>query len=124
MRRTGRTPRPSVSRRPGSRTVDWTGVGASRGTRTTARDMVDLLELIWTDHAEPAAACARVRAVMARQLTRRRIASTFRSPVRVAAKSGSLLGVIRNEVGVISYPDGGRHGAAAGAVAALRDERP
>lgn len=39
---------------------------------------------------------------MARQLTRYRIASGFRLPVQVAAKRGSLAGVIRNEIGVIS----------------------
>jgi beta-lactamase class A len=84
----------------------------ARGTRTTARDMVTLLRLIWTGRAGPAAACERVRAVMARQLTRHRIASGFRFPVQVAAKSGSLAGVIRNEIGVISYPDGCRYAAA------------
>ncbi|MGW2635381.1 serine hydrolase [Streptomyces sp. NPDC001348] len=84
----------------------------SQGTRTTPRDMVELLRLIWTDQAGPAAACERVRAVMTRQLTRHRIASGFRLPVRVAAKSGSLVGVIRNEVGVISCPDGSRYVAA------------
>jgi len=57
-------------------------------------------------------ACERVRAVMARQLTRHRIASGFRFPVQVAAKSGSLAGVIRNEIGVISCPDGCRYAAA------------
>ena len=83
-----------------------------RGSRTTPRDMVDLLRLIWSDRAGPAAACRRVRAVMARQLTRHRIASGFRRPVQVAAKSGSLVGVVRNEIGVISCPDGRRYAAA------------
>lgn len=55
-----------------------------RGSRTTPRDMVDLLRLIWSDQAGPAAACRRVRAVMARQLTRHRIASGFRRPAQVA----------------------------------------
>jgi len=54
----------------------------------------------------------RVRALMARQVTRHRIASGFRPPVKVAAKSGSLLGVVRNEIGVISYPDGRQYAAA------------
>ncbi|MGC0423415.1 beta-lactamase class A [Embleya sp. AB8] len=49
---------------------------------------------------------------MARQLTRHRIAAGFRPPVRVAAKSGSLVGVIRNEIGVITHPDGTHHAAA------------
>lgn len=83
-----------------------------RGSRTTPRDMVDLLRLIWSDQAGPAAACRRVRAVMARQLTRHRIASGFRRPVQGAAKSGSLVGVVRNEIGVISCPAGRRYAAA------------
>nr|WP_145489745.1 MULTISPECIES: serine hydrolase [Streptomyces] len=82
------------------------------GTRTTARDMVRLLRLLWSGQAGPAEACARVRAVMGRQLTRHRIASGFRTPVRVAAKSGGLAGIVRNEVGVVSYPDGRRYAAA------------
>jgi beta-lactamase class A len=49
---------------------------------------------------------------MAHQLTRHRIASAFRPPVRVAAKSGSLFGIVRNEIGVISFPDGRQYGAA------------
>jgi beta-lactamase class A len=83
-----------------------------KGTRTTPRDMATLLRLIWTDRAGLAAACARVRSVMGHQLTRHRIASGFRPPVQVAAKSGGLLGVVRNEIGVISYPDGRWYAAA------------
>ncbi|MEU6873361.1 serine hydrolase [Streptomyces sp. NPDC046751] len=83
-----------------------------QGTRTAPRDMVNLLRLIWTDQAGPTAACERVRAVMAQQLTRHGIASGFRSPVWVAAKSGSLVGVVRNEIGVISHPDGRRYAPA------------
>ncbi|MER5637040.1 serine hydrolase [Kitasatospora sp. NPDC002227] len=83
-----------------------------RGTRTTPRDMAELLRLIWTDQAGPAEACARVRTVLSQQLTKHRIASGFRLPARVAAKSGGLFGVIRNEVGVVSYPDGRRYAAA------------
>ncbi|MFJ1758188.1 serine hydrolase [Kitasatospora sp. NPDC088134] len=81
-------------------------------TRTTARDMAELLDAIWTDRAGPPAACARVRTLMGRQLTRHRLAAGFRPPVRVAAKSGSLVGVVRNEVGVVTHPDGRRYAAA------------
>ncbi len=35
-----------------------------------------------------------------------------RAGVQVAAKSGSLLGIIRNEVGVISLPGGHRYAVA------------
>jgi beta-lactamase class A len=97
----------ATERMLGSRALD-----PARGTRTTPRDMVTLLRLIWNDQAGPATACERVRSVMARQLTRHRIASGFRLPVQVAAKSGGLLGVVRNEIGVISYPDGRRYAAA------------
>ncbi|MFF7969428.1 serine hydrolase [Streptomyces sp. NPDC007903] len=94
------------------RLLDSRALDPSQGTPTTPRDMVDLLRLIWTDQGDPAAACERVRGVMAGQLTRHRIASGFRLPVRVAAKSGGLVGVIRNEIGVISYPGGRRYAAA------------
>ena len=73
--------------------------------RTTAREMATLLRLIWRDEAGPAEACAQVRQMMARQVTRQRLALGFpRAGVQVAAKSGSLLGIIRNEVGVITMP--------------------
>jgi beta-lactamase class A len=75
-------------------------------TRTTARDMATLLRLIWTDQAGPPQACRRVRKLMRQQLTRHRLAAAFPPPATVAAKSGSLVGVVRNEVGVIEYPDG------------------
>ena len=97
----------STERMLASRALD-----PDKGTRTTPRDMVTLLRLIWSDQAGPGGACARVRQVMGRQLTQQRIASGFRPPVRVTAKSGSLLGVVRNEIGVISYPDGRRYAAA------------
>lgn len=74
--------------------------------------MTRLLRLIWTDQAAPAAACSRVRSVMSRQLTKHRIASGFRSPVGVAAKSGGLAGVVRNEIGVATYPNGQRYAIA------------
>lgn len=83
-----------------------------RATRTTPRDMVTLLQLIWTDQAGPAQACRRVRQLMSQQLTKHRLAAAFPPPARVSAKSGSLVGIIRNEVGVIEYPDGAAYGAA------------
>ena len=50
---------------------------------------------------------------MARQVTRQRLALGFpRRGVRVAAKSGTWIGLIRNEAGVITMPDGRRYAAA------------
>lgn len=85
---------------------------AHTATRTTARDMGLLLRLIWSDQAAPSDGCQRIRSAMARQLTRHRLAAAFAPPARVSAKSGSLLGVYRNEVGVIAYPDGRWYSAA------------
>lgn len=79
---------------------------APRTNRTTARESATLLRLIWNDQAGPAAACARVRWMMARQLTKNRLASGFAPPARVAAKSGGLIQRVRNEIGVVRFPDG------------------
>jgi beta-lactamase class A len=49
---------------------------------------------------------------MAAQLTRHRIASGFGPDVTVAAKSGGLMGLIRNETGVVSFPDGEQYAVA------------
>jgi beta-lactamase class A len=76
------------------------------GTRTTAIETVELLKAIWTDRAGPPEACAEIRDAMARQLVRARIASGFDSQAKVAAKSGGLMGVVRNEAGVVTLPDG------------------
>jgi beta-lactamase class A len=83
-----------------------------RTTRTTPRDMAILLRLIWTDQAGPPPACRRVRELMGQQLTKHRLAASFPPPARVFAKSGSLVGVVRNEIGVIEYPDGPGYAAA------------
>ncbi|RNI21669.1 serine hydrolase [Flexivirga caeni] len=77
-----------------------------RGWRTTPAEMVALLRSVWRDEAAAPDVCARVRSLLGRQLTRNRIASGFGPGWAVAAKSGGLLGVVRNEVGVITAPDG------------------
>jgi beta-lactamase class A len=84
----------------------------TRGARTTAHDTVRLLQAIWTDSAGAASACATVRQAMGAQLTRHRIASGFGPEVTVAAKSGGLMGLVRNEAGVVTYPDGERYAIA------------
>jgi beta-lactamase class A len=84
-----------------------------RTTRTTAREMTQLLTAIWRDEAAPPEACSAVRALMGRQLQRERIARGFRDPsVRFAGKTGSFGGAFRNEVGVAEFPDGRRYAIA------------
>jgi beta-lactamase class A len=92
-------------------------------TRTTPREATALLSAIWRDEAGPKEACAEVRRLMAQQLTRHRIASAFPSTVLVSAKSGSLFGEIRNEAGVVEYPDGGRYAVAVFTRSLSRDPR-
>ena len=88
------------------RLANSTALDPEVGNRTTAREMAQLLRLVWTDRAAAPEACATLRRTMGRQLVRNRLASGFPSNVRVAAKSGALMGVVRNEVGVVTLPDG------------------
>jgi beta-lactamase class A len=89
-------------------------------TRTTARDMCRLLQAIWSDQAASPEGCARIRTLMAQQLTRHRIASGFeRGAVKVAAKSGGLIGVYRHEAGAVEVSRGERY-----FVAVLTKTRP
>lgn len=83
-----------------------TALDPERGSRTTAAETVALLQAIWTDVAAHPDACAQARRLMGQQLTRQRIASGFGPEVSVAAKSGGLMGIVRNEAGVVTYPDG------------------
>jgi beta-lactamase class A len=91
---------------------DSAALDPARGWSTTARDTVRLLQAIWTDTAAAAPACASVRHAMAQQLTRHRIAAGFGPDVHVAAKSGGLMGLVRNEAGVLTFPDQQRYAVA------------
>jgi beta-lactamase class A len=85
-----------------------------RGLRvTTPREMTRLLSLIWTDLAAPPEACAEVRRILGLQVWPHRLASGFADDdaVRTSGKTGTLP-TIRNEVGMVEYPDGGRYGVA------------
>ena len=74
-------------------------------TASTPRDVTALLAAIWSDRAGPAAACAEVRSLMARQANWHRLGAGFPDDVAVAAKTGTLASV-RNEAGVVTFPDG------------------
>jgi len=82
-----------------------------RTTASTPREITTLLDAIWTDRAAEPAACERVRSIMARQIWPHRISSGFPDDVTIAAKTGTLPAV-RNEAGVVSYPDGRRFAVA------------
>ena len=88
------------------------GLDPSLTNRTTAYDMTRLLDLIWTNRAGDENACAQVRWMMSEQIDRSRLGGAFGSEVFVSAKSGSLFGVVKNEVGVATYPDGKQYAVA------------
>ena len=83
-----------------------------RTNRTTPRETTALLGRIWRDEAAPASACAEVRRILAQQVWPHRLAAGFPEPdIRTAGKTGTI-GVVRNEVGVVEYPDGARYAVA------------
>ena len=83
----------------------WGSLDPERTTRTTPREITRLLSMIWREEAAPAEACAEVRRIMALQVWPHRLSSGFPAGVQIAGKTGSLPG-IRNEAGVVTYPDG------------------
>lgn len=80
-------------------------------TSSTAREITQLLTLIWRDEAGPPEACAMVRDLMARQMFWTRLPSGFPPEVRVTTKTGTLPG-LHIDAGVVEYPDGGRYAVA------------
>jgi len=84
---------------------------ARRASRTTARDMVQLLRAVWRDEVGAPAACAELRRVMATQVSRR-LAVAVPDGGSLAAKTGALFGRVRNEVAVIGMPDGEHYAVA------------
>jgi beta-lactamase class A len=87
------------------RALDW--LDPAHANASTPREITTLLAAIWTDRAGPAQACAFVREVMGEQVSTQRLASGFGPRVAVASKTGTLPG-IRNEAGVVTFPDGRR----------------
>lgn len=83
-----------------------TGYDPVLSSATTPRDMTALLSKVWAGSVLSADQTAFVRAVMASQVFTARLRSGFPfADVVVAGKTGTL-GAVRNEVGVIEFPDG------------------
>jgi beta-lactamase class A len=80
--------------------------------RSTPRESARLLQLLWTDRAADPAGCAEARRIMGLQVWPHRLSSGFpRDDVRISGKTGTI-GVVRNEIGVVEFPDGRRFAAA------------
>ncbi|REE95892.1 serine hydrolase [Thermomonospora umbrina] len=84
----------------------------ARTSRSTPAETAGLFAAIWRDEVAPAAHCAQMRRLFALQVWPHRLASGFPyDDVRVSGKTGTLP-TIRNEAGVVEYPDGGRYAVA------------
>ncbi|MEV7966447.1 serine hydrolase [Sphaerisporangium sp. NPDC088356] len=80
--------------------------------RSTPREMTRLLGMVWRDQAAGPEACAAIRRLLGLQVWPHRLASGFPyDDVVLSGKTGSLP-TIRNEVGVVEYPDGARYAVA------------
>jgi beta-lactamase class A len=94
-----------------ARSVDPARVDACRAltpehtSRTTARDATRLLAAVWKGTAASREACAMLQSVMAQQVTRR-LARAVLDGGTLAAKSGGLFRRVRNEIALITDPDG------------------
>ncbi len=86
----------------------WRSLDPVRTSRTTPEEITRLLAMIWRDEAGPGDACAEARRIMSLQVWPHRLTSGFPDGVTLAAKTGTLPG-IRNEAGVVTYPDGKRY---------------
>ncbi|GAA3122225.1 serine hydrolase [Streptosporangium carneum] len=84
----------------------------ARTNRSTPREMTRLLGMIWRDEAASPASCAAMRRLLGLQVWPHRLAAGFPyDDVAVSGKTGTLP-TVRNEVGVVEYPDGGRYAVA------------
>nr|WP_221473337.1 serine hydrolase [Planomonospora venezuelensis] len=84
----------------------------ARTNRSTPRETAALLAAIWRDEAATPASCAWMRRLLGLQVWPHRLASGFPyDDVAVSGKTGTLP-TLRNEAGVVEYPDGGRYAVA------------
>ncbi|WP_165974810.1 serine hydrolase [Nonomuraea deserti] len=87
-------------------------LAGTTGNTTTARDMTTLLSLIWRDEAGPPEACEEVRRVMLQQYAPHRLSTAYRDGPKIAGKTGTFYGGVRNEVGVVDFGDGEEYAVA------------
>lgn len=85
----------------------------SRASSGSARALTDLLQALWLPSRIPAAVAAQVRALMAQNTVRHRLAPDFASDASTwSSKTGTLLN-LRHEIGVAEHDDGGIFAVAA-----------
>lgn len=94
------------------RRLELSVLDPTRTNRTTPRQTTGLLTRLWRDEVLDPESCAEIRRILSLQVWPHRLTSGFSDDaIGVAGKTGTL-GPVRNEVGVVSYPDGGRYAVA------------
>jgi beta-lactamase class A len=76
------------------------------GNTSTPRDITTLLSLIWSDRAGSPEACAEVRRIMGLQFAPHRLSTAYGDGPSISGKTGTLVGGITNEAGVIDFGNG------------------
>ncbi|KAM9866494.1 Beta-lactamase regulatory protein BlaB [Leucobacter aridicollis] len=90
----------------------FTAATPEKTNRTTPREATSLLQQIWTDAAATPEACAEARRILGMQVWPHRLSAGFpRDDVKISGKTGTI-GMVRNEIGVVEFPDGTRHAIA------------
>lgn len=102
----------SIEAGPDDPRLTLRAVRPSETIRTTPRETTTLLGKLWRDEDLDPAACAEARRILALQVWPHRLAAGFPDDrVALSGKTGTFAAV-RNEVGVVEYPDGGRYAVA------------
>ena len=92
--------------------LTWRAMRPADTNSTTPRDMTRLLSAVAQDRAASAEGCALVRSILSQQVWPHRLASGFpEDDVVTGGKTGTLPRV-RNEVGLVTYPDGAQYAVA------------
>jgi beta-lactamase class A len=90
----------------------WRALKPLETNHATPRDITHLLGLVWKNEAASEESCAIVQQILLQQVWPHRLASGFpEDDVATGGKTGTLPR-IRNEAGVVAFPDGGRYAVA------------
>jgi len=90
----------------------WRAMRPADTNATTPRDMTRLLGLVANDEAASTDGCALVRDILSQQVWPHRLASGFPEDEVVTGGKTGTLPRVRNEVGLVRYPDGKQYAVA------------
>jgi beta-lactamase class A len=90
----------------------WRAARPAETNATTPRDMTRLLGLVHRDEAASPEGCELVRTILGQQVWPHRLASGFPEDEIVTGGKTGTLPRVRNEVGLVRYPDGAHYAIA------------